>query len=177
MRHIIGIMSVIVFVIMSNAFVHAEENWPMYGRNLRHTFTNDRSLINPQTVFNLTPAWDFTTEDVVTASPTVVDGVVYVGAWDGYFYALEASSGALIWKFAVDCQITIVPIPPRCPQPSQMPPRFLSDGGLITSSAAVTGGRVYFAAGKTVYSLDARDGSLLWKRVICGNPEEQNCES
>jgi polyvinyl alcohol dehydrogenase (cytochrome) len=177
MRNIIAIMTMTVCLLVSNTLAYADESWPMYGRNLRHTFTNDHSLINPQTVLNLNPAWDFTTEDVVTASPTVVDGVVYVGAWDGYFYALEASSGALIWKFAVDCQNTIVPIPPRCPQPPQTPPRFLSDGGLITSSAAVIGGRLYFAGGKTVYSLDARDGSLLWKRVICGNPEEPNCES
>jgi outer membrane protein assembly factor BamB len=63
----------------------------------------------------LKPAWDFTTEDVVTASPSVVGGVVYVGAWDGFFYALDAQSGALIWKFAVDCQTAIVPIPARCP--------------------------------------------------------------
>ena len=60
---------------------------------------------------------------------------------------------------------------------AETPPRFLSDGGLITSSAAVRGGRVDFAGGKTVYSLDAHDGSLLWKRVICGNPEAQNCEA
>jgi polyvinyl alcohol dehydrogenase (cytochrome) len=155
----------------------AEENWPMYGGNLRHTFTNDQSPINPGNVSDLVPVWDFVTEDVVTASPTVVDGIVYVGAWDGYFYALEAASGALIWKFSVDCQSTIVPIPPRCPQPAQVPPRFLSDGGLITSSAAVIGRRLFFAGGKTVYSLDAKNGSLLWKRVICGNPEAQDCES
>jgi outer membrane protein assembly factor BamB len=35
--------------------------------------------------------------------------------------------------------------------------------------------RVYFAAGKTLYSLNAKDGSLRWKRVICGNPEGANC--
>jgi glucose dehydrogenase len=117
MRNIIAMMSITLCLLVSNTLAYADESWPMYGRNLRHTFTNDHSLINPQTVLNLKPAWDFPTEDVVTASPTVVDGVVYVGAWDGYFYALEASSGALIWKFAVDCQNTIVPIPPRCPQP------------------------------------------------------------
>jgi outer membrane protein assembly factor BamB len=173
MRNIVAIISITVCMLVSNTLAYAQENWPMYGRNLRHTFTNDRSLINSNTVMNLKPAWDFATEDVVTASPTVVDGVVYVGAWDGYFYALDASSGALIWKFAVDCQSTIVPIPPRCPQPPQTPPRFLSDGGLITSSAAVIGRRVYFAGGKTVYSLDARDGSLLWKRRFAAIPRNK----
>ena len=139
----------------------AEENWPMYGRNLRHSFSNPHSRINPGNAASLRQVWAFPTADVVSASPTVVDGVVYVGSWDGYFYALDAKTGRLIWKFQVDCQNTIVPVPPQCLPPGQTPPpRFFTDGGLITSTAAVVRGRVYFAAGKTVYGLDARDGSL-----------------
>jgi outer membrane protein assembly factor BamB len=176
MRKILTLAGIAFGILLPCVAGHAED-WPMYGRNFQHTFTNRDSPINPRTVANLQPVWDFATEDVVTASPTVVDGVVYVGGWDGYFYALDASSGGLIWKFAVDCQSSIVPIPPRCPQPAEAPPRFLSDGGLITSSAAVVDSRVFFAGGKTVYSLDARGGSLLWKRVICGNPEAPNCEA
>lgn len=154
------------------------ENWPMYGRNLRHTFDNSRSRINPGNVASLKPLWSFPTADAVSASPTVVDGVVYVGAWDGYFYALDARSGQLIWRFQVDCQSTIVPVPPQCLSPGQTPPpRFLTQGGIITSTAAVIAGRVYFAAGKTVYSLEARTGSLLWKHVICGNPDVPNCST
>jgi polyvinyl alcohol dehydrogenase (cytochrome) len=154
----------------------AQENWPMYGRNLRHSFSNPQSRINPGNVANLRQVWAFPTGDAVSASPTVVNGVVYVGSWDGYFYALEAKTGKLIWKFQVDCQNTIVPVPPHCLAPGETPPpRFFTDGGLITSTAAVVRERVYFAAGKTVYSLNARDGSLRWKHVICGNPEALNC--
>ena len=168
------------FLVMAGAGTgaRAEENWPMYGRNLQHTFSNRASQINPGNVAGLRPLWAFPTGDAVSASPTVVDGVVYVGSWDGYFYALDARSGTPIWKFQVDCQNTIVPVPPQCLPPGQTPPpRFFTDGGLITSTAAVVRGRVYFAAGKTVYSLDARDGSLPWKRVICGNPEAPACAS
>jgi outer membrane protein assembly factor BamB len=150
-------------------------DWPMYGRDLRHTFSNQHSLINPTNVRTLKPAWDFMTGDVVSASPAVVDGVVFVGSWDGYFYAIDVSEGSLIWKFQVDCQNTVIPIPPQCLAPNQVPPdRSLSDGGIITSSAAVVDDRVYFAAGKTVYSLNA-DGSLRWKTVICGNPDKPGC--
>ena len=38
-------------------------------------------------------------------------------------------------------------------------------------------GIVYFGAGKTLYSLNAKDGSLRWKQVICGNPHEADCAS
>ncbi len=148
----------------------------MYGRNLRHTFANSASRINPSNVASLKPVWSFPTADAVSASPTVVRNVVYVGGWDGYFYALDATSGAMIWKFQVDCQTTIVPIPPQClPAGQPQPPRYFSSGGIITSTAAVVADRVYFAAGKTMYSLEARTGALLWKHVICGNPDAADC--
>ena len=55
--------------------------------------------------------------------------------------------------------------------------RVQTDGGLITSSAAVVDGKVYFGGGKTMYCLNAADGSLVWKKVICGNPDVANCEA
>src|SRR5215831_2544981 len=115
-------------------------DWPMYGRDLRHSFSNPHSLINPRNVATLQPAWHFKTQDVVSASPAVVDGVVFVGSWDGYFYAIDAIEGSLRWSFQVDCQNTVIPIPPQCLAPNQVQPdRFLGDGGIITSSAAVVG--------------------------------------
>jgi polyvinyl alcohol dehydrogenase (cytochrome) len=165
------------FTLLISGSASAQEDWPMYGRNLLHTFSNTKSRITPGNVANLEPLWSFSTADAISASPTVVDGVIYVGSWDGFFYAINARSGALIWKFQVDCDNTIAPVPPQCLAPGQVaPPRFFSLGGLITSTAAVSHGQVYFAAGKTVYDLDATDGSLRWKHVICGNPEEANCE-
>src|SRR6202171_1885733 len=87
--------------------LHDEGDWPMYGRNLRHTFSNPKSRINPKNASSLKLAWSFKTGDAVSASPTVVNGVVYVGSWDGYFYALDADTGSLIWKFQVDCQNSV----------------------------------------------------------------------
>ena len=154
------------------------DDWPMYGHDLQHTFSKPDSPINPNNVSNLEHVWSFSTGDAVSASPSIVKGIVYVGAWDGFFYALDAHDGSLVWKFQVDCQNTVAPVPPQCLAPGQTPPdRFFTDGGLITSSAAVVSDRVYFAAGKTFYSLNARDGALLWKRVICGNPDDPNCVS
>jgi outer membrane protein assembly factor BamB len=168
---------------LASASLHAED-WPMYGRNLSHTFSNPDSGINPSNVASLQLAWTFPTGDAVSASPTVVGGVVYVGSWDGYFYALDAKSCALKWKFRVDCQYSVLPIPPHClPRGIKGPPRTTTDGGIITSSAAVAEISnvagitriVYFGAGKTLYALNAKDGSLRWKRVICGNPDFIAC--
>ncbi|HZR83396.1 MAG TPA: PQQ-binding-like beta-propeller repeat protein [Candidatus Binatia bacterium] len=153
-------------------------DWPMFGRDLEHSFSNPGSGIDRSNVALLQEVWSFPTADAVTASPAVVDGVVYVGSWDGAFYALDAATGAVKWSFPVDCQETVQPIPARCPGgPSAPADRVETDGGLITSSAAVVDGKVYFAGGKTVYCLNAGDGSLVWKRVVCGNPEAPDCEN
>src|ERR1700749_753450 len=66
-----------------------QQNWPMYGRNLSHSFSNGASKINPGNVAKLRPLWQFATADAVSASPTVVNSVLYVGSWDGFFYALD----------------------------------------------------------------------------------------
>jgi len=165
-------------IVVRDANSDAAKDWPMYGRDLRHSFSNPYSLITPSNVAQLKLAWSFPTGDAVSASPIVKDGVIYVGSWDGNFYAVRERTGALVWRFSVDCQNTIVPTPARCLTPgASPPPRYFSDGGLITSSAAAVDDSVYFAGGKTLYNLNAKNGSLRWKRVICGNPEEADCAS
>ena len=42
--------------------------------------------------------WRYLTEGEVLGSPVFVWGVVYVGADDGYVYALDAESGELLWR-------------------------------------------------------------------------------
>src|SRR5215472_5528362 len=154
------------------------DDWPMYGLDSHHTFARTDSPINKANVGQMKLAWTFPTSDAVTASPTVVNGVVYVGAWDGYFYALDAASGAVKWKLELDCQPPIIPIPAQClPDGQAEPMRVGTEGGMVTSSAAVVGGRVYFGGGKTLYCLDAASGSVVWKAVLCGNPEASDCAS
>jgi outer membrane protein assembly factor BamB len=172
------VLATIFLLAAASAFADDQGDWPMFGHDLRRSFSNPGSGLTPQNVGALKLAWSVPTEDAVTAAPTVVDGVVYVGAWDGYFYALTTQQGVLLWKFAVDCQNTVVPVPPRCLASGDRPPdRSVSDGGLISSSAAVVDGTVYFAGGRTVYALRAHDGTLVWKRIICGNPDDLDCES
>ena len=98
------------WLLLTSISVHAED-WPMYGRDLKHSFSNPLSAIKPFNVFFLKEVWFHPTGDVVSASPAVVGGVVYVGSWDGFFYALDAHSGRQIWAFKADCQKTVVPGP------------------------------------------------------------------
>ena len=75
-------------------------DWPMWGFDLERHFSYPCSTgISPDTVDGLRRIWFVNTSDVVTASPVVVDGRLYVGDWAGRFYALDAGTGEQIWIF------------------------------------------------------------------------------
>jgi outer membrane protein assembly factor BamB len=46
--------------------------------------------------------WKFKTFEMNWWRPAVVNGVVYFGSYDCNFYALDAATGALIWKFRAE---------------------------------------------------------------------------
>jgi polyvinyl alcohol dehydrogenase (cytochrome) len=137
----------------------APADWPLYGFDLnRNRFNPSEGLINANTVSRLDVRWFFSTGSgtaAVSASPSVVDGVVYVGSWNGTMYALDASSGQPLWTFNIND-----------PNPGD---RAGFPG--IQSSAAVVNGVVYFgAADANVYALDAHSGAVVWKTSL-GNPD------
>jgi polyvinyl alcohol dehydrogenase (cytochrome) len=149
--------------------VPSAADWPTYGHDPQHTF-HGRTTITRANVGTLRQAWSFPTGDAVTATPTVVAGTVYVGSWDGYFYAIALRTGKLRWRFHLD------PQPAVSPQPGQTPRDITSDGGLVTSSAWFEPGSgtrpdlVLFGGGFTLYALDAHSGRLVWKHAYTGNP-------
>ena len=86
--------------------------------------------------------------DVYESSPAVVDGVAYVGAADG-LYALDANTGALLWK--------------------------CTTGDVVHSSPAVVGGVVYFGSWDTFfYALDAKTGAEKWRFKTGDDPQTSN---
>src|SRR5471032_3158490 len=78
-------------------------DWPTYGHDAQHTF-DGRTTLTARTASTLARAWFFPTGLAVTATPTVVAGTVYVGSWDGYFYALSLRTGKLRWKYQLAAQ-------------------------------------------------------------------------
>jgi polyvinyl alcohol dehydrogenase (cytochrome) len=152
--------------------------WPTYAHDAQHT-GHGQTLLTPKTVKTLSVAWTFPTGDAVTATPTVVGGTVYVGSWDGWFYAVDLETGALRWKYQLQAQNAVTPYPGQHPRDGT------SDGGLVTSSAwfqpgarHVSGGTgparpdlVIFGGGYTLYALDAHTGQLFWSHAYTGRPE------
>ena len=46
-----------------------------------------------------TRKWSYRTGGYITSSPTVANGIVYVGSEDGSLYALDAASGHKQWSY------------------------------------------------------------------------------
>ncbi|MFI6724967.1 PQQ-binding-like beta-propeller repeat protein [Streptomyces atratus] len=86
--------------------------------------------------FDRNDAWDLTPEDWRFTSPTVADGVVYIGS-SKRVYALDAATGNKKWAYAT--------------------------GGAVGSSPTVADKVVYVGcSSKRVYALDAVTGNKKW---------------
>jgi outer membrane protein assembly factor BamB len=87
---------------------------------------------------------------------------VYVGSYDGKFYALDARTGVLRWKFATEGERRFEArgLHGMQPKTQTIPDPF----DIFLSSPVVVGGTVYFGSGDgNVYALAALSGQLKWK--------------
>jgi outer membrane protein assembly factor BamB len=104
--------------------------------------------------------WNFTIDHYVRSSCAVVNGRVFTGADDGYFYCLDAETGEQIWKVSAGGHFPYLLAAPEAE------PR---------SSPIVMGGRMYVGSlDGRVYCLDTADGSIEWTyttgKAIMGSP-------
>jgi outer membrane protein assembly factor BamB len=111
----------------------------------------------------------------VVSSPAVEDGVVYFGSYDGLFYAVDAASGQLKWKFASsgERRFAAKHLHGSLPEGETMPDPF----DCYLSSPVVFGGSVYFGSGDgNVYALDTSSGKVNWKfHRRCGTRLARYC--
>jgi outer membrane protein assembly factor BamB len=127
-------------------------NWPTYlGSPARQGNEHGETSISVATAPHLAPLWTFATGKDVSASPSIVNGVVYIGSWNGHEYALNASTGALLWKTFLGLD------------------SFGNHPRGIASSASVSDGTVYVGGGNSSwYALNAATGAIRWS-VVVGN--------
>jgi len=128
-------------------------------------------------------AWRFNTEMPLGNSPSVSDGVLYVGGYDRKLHALDARTGSHLWSFdgagaGYDTNPLVVDGvvyagnrdgkmyaigAHRTTQQGQQIWSYQT-GGAIHLSAAYSEGTIYFAANDNyAYALDAATGDLTWK--------------
>ena len=126
------------------------EDWPTYLHDPARSGASDEAILSTANAGQLVPLWNFLTNGAIAAQAAVVGGVVYVGSWDGYEYALNGATGAVLWKTFLGQTFPA----------STCSPAYAG----ISSSAAVQNGVVYVGGGDSNwYALDAATGNVLWK--------------
>lgn len=128
-------------------------------------------------------AWRYDTEVPLGNSPTVDDGVVYVGGYDRKIHALNVKDGTQLWEFSgAAAGFSTNPLVVEgkviagnrdgylyaigahgTSQAGNLIWKFQTNG-MINLSAAYKDGVVYFASSDNfAYALKTSDGSLVWK--------------
>jgi outer membrane protein assembly factor BamB len=84
--------------------IYGQADWPAYRHDKFRTGVQPEptALADPSSVSKgLMRQWTFTPEEggQFIASPIVVNDTVFIGSSNGFFYALDAASGALLWQY------------------------------------------------------------------------------
>jgi len=107
--------------------------WAMFRHDPTHTGSTDPNGIMPRGTLK----WTFATEGSIHSSPSVVDGIVYIGSRDSYIYAIDTATGEKRWSFKT--------------------------GSWVESSPVVVKGVIYCGSNDgNVYALNALTGEKLW---------------
>ena len=124
------------------------DDWPNWGYDLQqHRVNTAETAFTTSNISMLGMAWQasITGPDIYQASPTVANGIVYIGSVHGLLSAYNETSGSLLWSY-------------------QAP-------GPIYASPVIANGIAYFGtvnepqenqAGNYAIALNATTGALIW---------------
>ncbi|MCA1726625.1 MAG: PQQ-binding-like beta-propeller repeat protein, partial [Actinobacteria bacterium] len=140
---------------------HAGGEWRSYGHDLANTRAQPMErTITPTNAPLLAPVWTFSSTEAggegdFTGTPVIADGCLFAGSNDGWVFALNADTGAVVWKTHLTGEDT---------------PGGRSGGGGVNASVAVEAGRVYVNVSSIsapyMAALSEATGKILWIRTI-----------
>jgi glucose dehydrogenase len=144
-------------------------DWPQYLDGPQHDSVSNATAFTPSNAALARQVWHWQPPvvagqpaPVLDASPTVVAGVVYIGAQSGGFYALNESTGAVVWSTQLDTG----------PNGACRPLGVTATAAVLPDP--VTGAStVYVSGARYLYALDAATGAVVWKTEI-GPPSLAN---
>lgn len=151
------------------ASVTANQGWPAYLFSASHpSATTGPTTITLGNAGGLQAAWTFQEQPPTgnlqppggfSASPTVADGMVFIGSQTGDLYALRESTGQIAWMRTLDYQQ--VGNNGSCQSP-------LGIVGTATVATDPLTGRptVYVPGARYLYALDAATGAQDWKALV-----------
>ena len=143
-------------------------NWSSYLNGPFHWSFNDAAEITPTNATSLAKVWTWTPDAATRpgqpsaglyASPSILHGRIYIGSNTGDFYAIDESSGHVVWKRFIGFQ----------PNITCMAMGFVSTATVVDEPDG-SGGTlpvVYVAAPDGyLYALDGNNGSTRWRSVV-----------
>jgi outer membrane protein assembly factor BamB len=143
-------------------------NWPQYLYSPAHSSADTAATaITPANAGSLKLAWHFSPAKApisglsgFLSSPVVYNGVIYIGAKNGYFYALNETTGAVIWQRFIGYV-----------------PKLTCGAQGFTSTATVapdpaTGNPTVYVYGATgyLYAMNTADGTDVWPPAAVAIP-------
>jgi PQQ-dependent dehydrogenase (methanol/ethanol family) len=128
-------------------------DWPLYGRDSKEQRFAELDRINTGNVGKLGLAWyhEFDTDRAQTATPIMVDGVLYLSTAWSKVYAFDARTGRQVWQHD-----------PEVPRETLV--KTCCDA--TNRGVAVDSGRVFVGTlDGRLQALDARSGKVIWSVV------------
>ncbi len=111
------------------------------------------------------PQWKFFADGPVRMAPMVAGGKVYFGADDGTAYCLNATNGALVWKYTpAGTNNYLAPN-----NGAFVSPWALRSGVVVDSGTAYCAAGIFPGAGVYVCALNATTGTRLWQQSQTNN--------
>jgi outer membrane protein assembly factor BamB len=133
-------------------------NWFLKGGNYRGEHFSPLTSINDKTVTDLGLKWasNLSVLDGISATPIVVDGVIYLSGAYSLVFAVDAASGDIIWQYDPDVRS-------RFGQDPRM-----SWTARVNRGVAVWQGKVLTTtADCRLIALDAKTGEKIWSKQTC----------
>jgi PQQ-dependent dehydrogenase (methanol/ethanol family) len=134
------------------------ENWFVKGGNFRGEHFSPLSQVTDMNVADLGLAWaiDLPIPDGISATPIVVDGVIYLSGAFSVVYAIDAEDGRVIWSFDPDVRQAFGDDP------------FMAWSARVNRGVAVWEGMVLATtADCRLIGIDATTGRERWSQQTC----------
>lgn len=141
-------------------------SWSTYmGNNQRSGYNAAETIINPTSASQLKLKWTHQAGGAVTTQPTVANGMVYWGSWDGIEHASDPATGNDIWTANLGQTIG------SC---SKIHHGVLSSAAFASITIhKVSTPALFVGGGNTqVYALNASTGAVIWQTPL-GTPPDQ----
>ena len=93
----------LIYLAVMGALQGCSKDWPAFRHNVLRTANqlHNSRLADPAKVATLAVVWNFQPPSAsgFRASPIVYKKRVYIGNGNGFFYALKANDGSLVWQY------------------------------------------------------------------------------